>query len=64
MKYYTLAYIEDGRWVAGFGDYSRKIVEQERYDCYVGIKTKIIVTPEDNVCIIEKINNMNIIRKV
>lgn len=46
-NYYTLVTYEHNRWSPQFGDYSRKVVEQERVDSYSDLKrsqTKVICT--------------------
>ena len=52
--YYTLAVFEDGKWVAEFGDYQKRNVQDEQTDYQwnaetKGIKprTKILLTRDD-----------------
>ena len=41
-RYYTLAVLENGTWMAQFGDYDKEAVKQEAEDSWEGYKTKVI----------------------
>lgn len=55
--YYTLLSYEHGRWCPQFGDYDRKVVQEER-DTYEG-RTKIIRTDESQQAIDEAVQKLN-----
>lgn len=58
-KYFTIAFFEDGRWNADFGDYDKEVVKQEIEDSYSDYKTKIITTTKGHTELMAKINKLN-----
>ena len=57
--YYILAVLEHDKWVIGFGDYTRRVVADEKRDCFAGERTKIIKTFDDQSIIDKQINCLN-----
>ena len=60
QKYFTLVSIENGLYVAQFGDYDRSTVAQEKKDSFYGIKTKIISSLNSQESVNEAIKALNI----
>lgn len=58
-KYFTIAFFEDGRWNADFGDYDKDAVKQEIEDSYSDYKTKIITTTKGHTELMDKLNKLN-----
>lgn len=58
-NYYSLLVKEDGRWTIQFGDYDRKVVQQEVADEYSGVTTKIITTNPDQASIVAAVAALN-----
>ena len=57
--YYSLIVKEDGKWSIQFGDYSRKVVEDEMRDEYEGQICRIIKTGDRQVEIEGAVDNLN-----
>lgn len=61
-KYYTLCERLPGeRWTPEFGDYCRRVVEQERKDCSreIGTEFKIIQTDDNQASINAAVARLN-----
>lgn len=59
MNYYTLLVMVDGRWCIEFGDYDKKVVEQEKFDSFSEDKTMIIKTSPNQHAINAKVAELN-----
>lgn len=58
-KYYNIAFFDDGKWNADFGDHDKEVVKQEIEDSYNDFKCKIIVTTKGHKELMSKIAELN-----